>query len=99
MHVAALAAELNLWVVVCGNLARAPAAAKGFWIRFSVPAPYSHAMPAGVIGPHGFRLASADTNGQPTVVCVDLDRTDPPSGELGPGDWVPSDDRCIKSTE
>jgi predicted amidohydrolase len=58
-------------------LARGHAAANGFWISVSVPAQCSREMPAGVVGPNGFRLASADTNGQPAVVCVDLDRTDP----------------------
>ena len=34
-------------------------------------------MPSGVIGPHGYRLASAPTGRQAAVVCVNLDRTDP----------------------
>jgi len=51
--------------------------ANTFWISVSVPAQCSHAMPAGVIGPHGDRLASATSDGQAAVVCVDLDRGDP----------------------
>lgn len=52
-------------------------AANGLWVSVAVPAQYSDAMPSEIIGPHGYRLASASTSRQPTVVCVDLDRTDP----------------------
>jgi predicted amidohydrolase len=58
-------------------LARGHAAANGMWVSVAVPAQHSHAMPAGVIGPHGYRLASAPTDRQPAVVCVDPDRADP----------------------
>lgn len=57
-------------------LARGHAAANGFWVSVAVPTQHAHAMPSGVIGPHGHRLASAPAD-QPAVVCVDLDRTDP----------------------
>ena len=58
-------------------LARGHAAAHGMWVSVAVPAQHSDAMPSGVIGPHGYRLASARTDRQAAVVCVDLDRTDP----------------------
>ncbi|WP_207934711.1 carbon-nitrogen hydrolase family protein [Actinomadura sp. KC06] len=58
-------------------LARAHAAANTSWISVSVPAHHSTTMPAGVIGPHGYRLASCPANGTPAVTTVDLDRCDP----------------------
>ncbi|MEJ3741685.1 carbon-nitrogen hydrolase family protein [Actinomycetes bacterium KLBMP 9797] len=58
-------------------LARGYAAAHGFWVSVAVPAQCSAAMPSGVLGPHGYRLASAATDLQPGIVCVDLDRDDP----------------------
>jgi predicted amidohydrolase len=58
-------------------LARGHAAANGFWVSVAVPAQCSAAMPSGVIGPHGYRLASAPNDRQPGIVCVDLDRDDP----------------------
>jgi predicted amidohydrolase len=57
-------------------LARAHAAANGLWISVSVPARFSTAMPAGVIGPNGYWLAMCPTDGQPALTCVDLDQTD-----------------------
>lgn len=58
-------------------LARGHAAANGLWISVAVPAHCSWAMPCGVIGPHGYRLASAATELQPGIVFADLDRDDP----------------------
>jgi len=58
-------------------IARGHAAANNVWISVSVAAQYAQTMPAGVIGPHGIRLASCPTNDQPALVCVDLDRADP----------------------
>lgn len=58
-------------------LARGHAAANGFWVSVAVPARHGDAMPSGVIGPHGYRLASAPTERRPAVVWADLDRTDP----------------------
>ena len=58
-------------------IARGHAAANSFWISVSVPAQCAEAMPAGVIGPHGIRLASCPAGEGPALVCVDLDRTDP----------------------
>ncbi|GAA3298393.1 carbon-nitrogen hydrolase family protein [Dactylosporangium vinaceum] len=58
-------------------LARGHAAANGFWVSVAVPAQHADAMPSGVIGPHGYRITSAESGQRPAVVCVDLDRTDP----------------------
>jgi predicted amidohydrolase len=58
-------------------LARGHAAANGFWVSVAVPAHCSAAMPSGIIGPHGYRLASAANDHQTGIVCVDLDRDDP----------------------
>jgi predicted amidohydrolase len=58
-------------------IARGHAAANSFWISVSVPSQCAQAMPAGVIGPHGIRLAGCPAENRPAVVCVDLDRTDP----------------------
>jgi predicted amidohydrolase len=58
-------------------LARGHAAANGFWVSVAVPAQHADAMPSGVIGPHGYRIASTPTGRRPAVICVDLDRTDP----------------------
>jgi hypothetical protein len=58
-------------------LARGHAAAHGLWVSVAVPAHCSTAMPSGVIGPHGYRIASAATDRHPALVCVDLDRDDP----------------------
>ncbi|KAA2247672.1 carbon-nitrogen hydrolase family protein [Solihabitans fulvus] len=58
-------------------LARGHAAAHNYWIGVSVPAQCSDAMPAGVVGPHGYRLASCPDDGAPALVCVDLDRAAP----------------------
>lgn len=57
-------------------IAHGYAAANSYWVSVAVPAPCSTAMPSGVIGPHGLRLAQAPP-GEPAVLCVDLDRTDP----------------------
>lgn len=58
-------------------LARGHAAAHGLWVSVAVPAHCSTAMPSGVVGPHGYRIASAATDQHPALVCVDLDRDDP----------------------
>ena len=58
-------------------MARGHAAANNLWISVSVPAHCAAAMSAGVIGPHGIRLASCPADDQPALACVDLDRTDP----------------------
>lgn len=58
-------------------LARGHAAANSVWVSVSVPAQCSAAMPSGLIGPHGYRLASARPDGESHVLCVDLDRADP----------------------
>lgn len=58
-------------------LARSHAAANTSWISVSVPAHYSTTIPAGVIGPHGYRLAGCPANGTPVVITMDLDRRDP----------------------
>jgi predicted amidohydrolase len=59
-------------------IARGHAAAHNSWISFSVPAHCSTAAPSGLIGPHGHRLASCAADGSDGLVCVDLDRADPP---------------------
>jgi predicted amidohydrolase len=58
-------------------LARGHAAANGLWVSIAVPAQRSDAMPSGLIGPHGYRLAAAPTDQRPAVVGADLDRCDP----------------------
>jgi predicted amidohydrolase len=58
-------------------IARGHAATNSYWISVSVPAHCAAAMPAGVIGPHGKRLASCPAADQPALVCVDLDRANP----------------------
>ncbi|GAA0918058.1 hypothetical protein [Virgisporangium aurantiacum] len=57
---------------IFGILARGQVAANGFWASVAVPASRADAMPSGVIGPHGHRLAAAPTDCRPAVVCVDL---------------------------
>ena len=58
-------------------IARGHAAAHNYWISVSVPTQCAAAMPAGVIGPHGTRLADCPAADRPALACVDLDRTDP----------------------
>jgi predicted amidohydrolase len=58
-------------------IARGHAAAHNSWISVSVPAQCATAVPAGVIGPHGARLADCPAAAVPALVCVDLDRADP----------------------
>lgn len=58
-------------------LARGHAAAHNYWISISVPAQFSIAMPAAVIGPHGYPLARCPADGTPSVIVTDLDRSDP----------------------
>lgn len=58
-------------------LARGHAAAHNYWISISVPAQCSIAMPAAVIGPHGYPLARCPADGTPSAVVTDLDRNDP----------------------
>jgi len=47
------------------------------WISVSVAAQYAQTMPAGVIGPHGIRLASLPNQRPARARRVDLDRADP----------------------
>jgi len=58
-------------------LARAHAVTCGCWISVSVPAQCSAVVPAGVIGPHGYRLVSCQADGGPGLACSDLDRAEP----------------------
>jgi predicted amidohydrolase len=58
-------------------LARGHAAAHNYWVSISVPAQCSTAMPAAVIGPHGYPLARCPADGTPTLAVTDLDRSDP----------------------
>lgn len=58
-------------------LARGHAAAHNYWTSISVPAHCSTAMPAAVIGPHGYPLARCPANGTPALAITDLDRSDP----------------------
>ncbi|MEV0273614.1 carbon-nitrogen hydrolase family protein [Hamadaea sp. NPDC050747] len=53
--------------------ARDRAATTMAWVSVSVPARVSHAMPAGVIGPHGDWLATGNRSGLSDLVLVDLD--------------------------
>jgi predicted amidohydrolase len=55
--------------------ARALAAINNYWVSLSTPAQTSHLLPAGLIGPDGNLLATADTG--TTLIVADLDRTDP----------------------
>ncbi|MCP2324424.1 putative amidohydrolase [Hamadaea flava] len=59
------------------TIARGHAATTTAWVSVSVPAQVSHAMPAGVIGPHGDWLATGNRSGLSDLVCVDLDDSDP----------------------
>ncbi|MFI6518779.1 carbon-nitrogen hydrolase family protein [Spirillospora sp. NPDC050679] len=59
------------------TLARAHAAAHGSWVSVAVPAQFSHVMPAGLIGPHGRRLAGGPDDGAAAVVTAVLDPADP----------------------
>jgi predicted amidohydrolase len=58
-------------------LARGHAAAHNYWTSISVPAHCSTAMPAAVIGPHGYPLARCPADGTPALAVADLDRSDP----------------------
>ena len=58
-------------------LARGHAAAHNYWVSVSNPAQCSSALPAGVIGPHGYPLARCPADGTPALAVTDLDRTDP----------------------
>jgi len=55
--------------------AQGHAACGTFWLGFSVPAQYSDAAPAGLVGPDGRWVARAPADGQPSLVIADLDRT------------------------
>ncbi|MFF5081616.1 carbon-nitrogen hydrolase family protein [Actinoplanes sp. NPDC000266] len=57
-------------------MARGHAAANNYWVSMAVPAQCAPATPSAVIGPHGYVLRQACTEG-PDVICVDLDRADP----------------------
>jgi predicted amidohydrolase len=57
-------------------IARGHAAANGLWVSIAVPAQCAPAGPSAVVGPHGYLLQHARSDG-PDVICVDLDRTDP----------------------
>ncbi len=56
--------------------AQGHAACGAFWLGFSVPAQYSDAAPAGLVGPDGRWIAQAPADGQPWLVIADLDRRD-----------------------
>jgi len=56
---------------------RGHAATNNLWFSVAVPAHCSEAMPAGVVGPHGYRLGACSADGGADLVCVDLDRGDP----------------------
>ena len=58
-------------------LARGHAAAHNYWVSISVTAEGSTAMPAAVIGPHGYPLARCPADGTPSLATTDLDRGDP----------------------
>ncbi|MFE6887980.1 carbon-nitrogen hydrolase family protein [Streptomyces sp. NPDC057694] len=58
-------------------LARSHAATQTCWVSVSVPAQCSSAMPSGVVGPHGYWLGRCSTDGEPGLICVDLDPTQP----------------------
>jgi predicted amidohydrolase len=58
-------------------LARGHAAAHNYWISVSVTAQGSTAMPASVIGPHGYSLARCPADGKRSLVVTDLDPHDP----------------------
>jgi len=58
-------------------LARGHAAAHNYWISVSVQAQGSAAMPAAVIGPHGYPLARCPADGAPALAITDLDPGDP----------------------
>lgn len=58
-------------------IARGHAAVHGLWISVSVPAQCSPAMPAGVIGPHGYWLAEATRDRAPGYAIAVLDRAMP----------------------
>lgn len=55
--------------------AQGHAACGTFWLGFAVPAQYSDAAPAGLVGPDGRWIAQASADGQPALVIADLDRT------------------------
>ncbi|MBL7252763.1 carbon-nitrogen hydrolase family protein [Paractinoplanes lichenicola] len=57
-------------------LARGHAAANGFWVSIAVPTSCAPAGSSAVIGPHGYVLRQARTDGS-EVICVDLDRAEP----------------------
>ncbi|XVV17182.1 carbon-nitrogen hydrolase family protein [Actinoplanes sp. CA-131856] len=57
-------------------MARGHAAANNYWVSMAVPAQCAPATPSAVIGPHGYVLHQARTEG-PDVICADLDRDDP----------------------
>ncbi|MDG4793031.1 carbon-nitrogen hydrolase family protein [Micromonospora sp. WMMD1082] len=56
-------------------IARGHAATTGCWVSMAVPAQCAPAASSALIGPHGYLLRRAKSDG-PDVVCVDLDRTD-----------------------
>lgn len=56
--------------------AQGHAACGTFWLGFAVPAQYSDAAPAGLVGPDGRWIAKAPADGQPALVVADLDRMD-----------------------
>jgi predicted amidohydrolase len=58
-------------------LARGHAAAHSYWTSISIPAHCSTAMPAAVIGPHGYPLARCPADGASSLAITDLDRGDP----------------------
>ncbi|MDP1618141.1 carbon-nitrogen hydrolase family protein [Phenylobacterium sp.] len=56
--------------------AQGHAACGAFWLGFSVPAQYSDAAPAGLVGPDGRWISQAPGDGQASLVIADLDRMD-----------------------
>jgi predicted amidohydrolase len=59
------------------TLARGHAAAHNYWVSIAVTARGSTAMPAAVIGPHGYPLARCPADGTPAVAVTDLNPDDP----------------------
>jgi predicted amidohydrolase len=62
---------------IYGLLARAHAATNNFWLSLSIPALPGNRLSAGFVGPDGYWLARAETNGVDALVHGKIDRDSP----------------------
>ncbi|WP_036255265.1 carbon-nitrogen hydrolase family protein [Methylocapsa acidiphila] len=62
---------------IFGLLARAHAATNNFWLSVSIPALSDNRLSAGLIGPDGYLLAQAETNGVELLVHGEIDKESP----------------------